>query len=132
MKTVFVPIVLLALAACHGAQTHRVAQSTPAAPQIEPTYRISDAGVTAPKVATKVDPEYTDAARQEKIAGTTALLVVIDPEGRAQDIQVTRSLDPGLDQKAIDAVRQWTFVPGLKDGKAVRVFANIEINFRLL
>jgi protein TonB len=38
----------------------------------------------------------------------------------------------GLDEKAIDAVRQWKFRPGMKDGKAVTVQASIEVNFRLL
>jgi TonB family protein len=37
----------------------------------------------------------------------------------------------GLDQKAIEAVRQWRFEPGLKDGKPVPVTANLELNFRL-
>jgi periplasmic protein TonB len=45
---------------------------------------------------------------------------------------VIRSLGLGLDQKAIEAVQKWRFRPGLKDGKAVPVFANIEVNFRLL
>jgi protein TonB len=38
----------------------------------------------------------------------------------------------GLDEKAIDAVSQWKFKPGTKDGAPVTVIANIEVNFRLL
>jgi periplasmic protein TonB len=45
---------------------------------------------------------------------------------------VTKSLGLGLDQKAIEAVEKWKFKPGMKDGKAVPVFAQIEVNFRLL
>ena len=52
-------------------------------------------------------------------------------DGLAQNIQVTRSLDGGLDQSAIAAVQQWRFKPGEKNGTPVRVAAKIEINFRL-
>ena len=38
----------------------------------------------------------------------------------------------GLDEKAMEAVRKWKFKPGVKDGKAVTVEAQIEVNFRLL
>jgi hypothetical protein len=48
------------------------------------------------------------------------------------NIRVVRSLDPGLDQRAIEAVRQWHFRPGTKDGKPVRVAATVDVNFQLL
>jgi TonB family protein len=56
----------------------------------------------------------------------------VAPEGRADNIKVLESLGLGLDDKAIEAIRQWKFKPGMKDGKPVRVAATIEINFRLL
>jgi TonB family protein len=37
----------------------------------------------------------------------------------------------GLDEKAMDAVKQWKFSPGLKDGIPVAVRVNIEVSFRL-
>ena len=60
------------------------------------------------------------------------LSVIVDEMGRPNRINVLRSLGLGLDQKAIEAVSQWRFKPGLKDGKAVPVIATIEVNFRLL
>ena len=36
----------------------------------------------------------------------------------------------GLDEKAIEAVKQWRFEPGMKNDKAVAVRATIEVNFR--
>jgi TonB family protein len=45
--------------------------------------------------------------------------------------KVARSLGMGLDQKAIEAVRQWKFEPAMKDGRPVAVQINVEVNFRL-
>jgi TonB family protein len=56
---------------------------------------------------------------------------MIDPQGRPKNIRVTKSLDKGLDQQAIDAIEKWHFAPGIKDGKPVRAAAIIEVNFRL-
>lgn len=105
---------LVFLAACQSARLYKVAQVQ-----------------TPPKVVTKAEPAYTDEARQAKIQGPVMLSLVIDPQGRARNIRVTKSLDKGLDQQAISAIGKWRFSPGLKDGKPVRVAANIEVNFRL-
>ncbi len=56
----------------------------------------------------------------------------MDPSGKATNIRVLHSLGLGLDEKAMDAVKQWKFKPGMKDGKPVTVQASIEVNFRLL
>jgi len=89
-------------------------------------------GVTAPSLVTKVEPEYSEKARQAKIEGTVRLKAVVDTAGRARRIQVTQSLGYGLDEKAVEALEQWTFRPGRKDGQPVNVEAAFEINFRLL
>jgi TonB family protein len=88
-------------------------------------------GVLAPRLLAKVEPQYTEEARQGRLQGTVLLSVDIDPSGTATNVEVQRSLEPGLDQKAIEAVRQWRFKPGMKDGAAVTVRATIEVNFRL-
>ena len=80
----------------------------------------------------KVDPAYTEEARQQKIAGTTQLSVVIGTDGLAHDINISKSLDPGLDRQAAEAVAQWHFAPGTLNGEPVAVRAVIEVNFRLL
>jgi TonB family protein len=90
------------------------------------------AGVTAPVLLYKREPEYTEEARKAKYSGSVLLYVEIDPSGKATNIRVQHSLGLGLDEKAIEAVRQWKFKPGYRDGSPVPVTANIEVNFRLL
>lgn len=94
-------------------------------------YRIGG-GVSAPSVLSKVEPEYSEEARKAKWQGTVVLQLVVDDQGRPQNLKVLRSLGLGLDQKAIEAVEKWRFKPGMKDGKPVPVMATIEVNFRLL
>jgi len=86
---------------------------------------------SAPIATHRADPEYTEEARNAKIEGSVLIQMVIDENGIPTEPKVVRSLDKGLDMKAIEAVRKWRFKAGLKDGKPVAVSANIEINFRL-
>jgi TonB family protein len=107
------------------------AQSEP--PRDQPVYEYKPGGdVASPSVIYKVDPAYTEDARQQKIAGSVLLSMVIGTDGLAHDISVTKSLDPGLDRKAAEAVEQWHFAPGTLKGEPVAVRAVVEINFRLL
>jgi protein TonB len=89
-------------------------------------------GVTAPQLIYRVDPEYSEEARKAKHQGTVELYVEVEPDGRAHKIIVRRSLGLGLDEKAIEAVRQWRFKPAMRDGKAVTVGALVTVHFRLL
>ncbi|HEY2844668.1 MAG TPA: TonB family protein [Bryobacteraceae bacterium] len=89
-------------------------------------------GVSAPVPVYRPEPEYSEEARKAKWQGAVMLSLVVDENGVPQDIKVIRSIGLGLDQKAIEAVQKWRFKPGAKDGKAVPVIANIEVNFRLL
>jgi TonB family protein len=88
-------------------------------------------GVSAPRALQTPDPEYSEEARKAKYQGTVVLWLIVDPSGRPQNVKVARSLGMGLDQKAIEAVRQWKFEPAMKDGRPVAVQINVEVNFRL-
>ena len=89
-------------------------------------------GVSQPSVIFKVDPEYSEEARKAKYSGTVLLQLVVDVDGKAKNIKVMKGVGLGLDEKAIEAVQKWKFSPGKKDGKAVAVYATVEVNFRLL
>jgi len=88
-------------------------------------------GVKAPKLISKVDPQYTDAAKDARIQGVVELSVVVRPDGRTDRIRVRKSLDPGLDENAVKAVEQYKFEPATKDGEPVAVQALITVVFRL-
>ena len=102
-----------------------------AAPQDEKIYKVGEAGTTSPKVLYKVEPKYSESAREAKVSGTTVLSVEIAPNGKAENIRVLRSLEETLDRAAIESLEEWEFEPGKRDGVAVRVRATIEVNFRL-
>src|SRR6185503_9545015 len=84
----------------------------------------------APVPISTVEPAYTDPARTAKIYGTVFLTVFIDDKGVPGEIRVVKSLDPGLDQNAMDAVSKWRFRPALENGEPVAFQATIEVNFR--
>ena len=94
-------------------------------------YRIGS-GVEPPQLRRRITPEYTDDALARKIEGIVVLEVVILKSGRVGPARVIRSLDAGLDARAVAAVREWLFVPGSFRGEAVDVLAEIEVEFRLL
>ncbi len=106
------------------------ANSTAAATQ-DGVYRIGG-DVKQPQILIKTEPSYSEEARIAKLQGQVQLSLVIGVDGLARDVQVTRSLGFGLDEKAVEAVSLWRFSPGMKDGEAVPVYATIEVNFRLL
>ena len=90
-------------------------------------------GVTAPQIEKEVKPVYTESAKNAGIQGSVGMEVVVLADGSVGDVNVTESLDKkhGLDDEAVKAVRQWRFVPGKKDGKAVPVLVEIEMTFTL-
>src|SRR5438876_253088 len=94
-------------------------------------YKAGVGGVSSPRILYKPDPEYTEEARKAKYQGVCVLWLVVGPDGTPHDVRVSRALGMGLDQKAIEAVRQWKFEPARKDGKPVSVMVNVEVNFRL-
>jgi TonB family protein len=89
-------------------------------------------GVSSPTLIYKVEPEYTEEARQAKLQGTVLVYAQIGPDGKFINMKVLHGLGLGLDEKALECVAQWQFKPGMKDGQPVTVEAQIEVNFRWL
>jgi periplasmic protein TonB len=88
-------------------------------------------GVTAPRVIYQTDPEFSEEARKAKYQGTCVLGLIVDANGRPTAIRVINALGMGLDEKAIESVKNWKFEPGQKDGHAVSVEIAVEVDFHL-
>jgi TonB family protein len=99
-------------------------------PDLGPVFKVGN-GVTAPKAVYSPDPQYSKQAKDDKFQGNCILSLVVGPDGKAYDVTATQTLGEGLDEKAIEAVRNWRFAPALKDGKPVAVAINVKIQFLL-
>jgi len=88
-------------------------------------------GVTPPRVIYQTDPEFSEEARKAKYQGTCVLGLVVDANGRPTAIRVLSALGMGLDEKAIESVKNWRFEPGKKDGHDVAVEIAVEVDFHL-
>lgn len=88
-------------------------------------------GVSPPRVIYQVDPEFSEEARKAKYQGTCTLMLVVGTDGKPRNIRVASSLGMGLDEKAIEAVKQWRFDPSHKDGHPVPVEIAVEVEFHL-
>ncbi len=109
-----------------------IALTTAACATRAPVYTPS-ADVTTPVLLTEKHPDYTEEAMAAKIQGSVLLDCVVLPDGTVDDVQVVRSLDAfyGLDTQAVEALKQWTFEPGIRDGVPVPVRVHVEMSFTL-
>ena len=77
-------------------------------------------------------PTYTDEARHGKVQGAVTLAVLVGADGRAQDIRIEKGIGFGLDERAIETVRGWKFIPARDGAKhAVAAWVTVEAVFRL-
>jgi len=88
-------------------------------------------GVSPPRVIYQVDPEFSEEARKAKYQGTCTLMLIVDKAGHPSNIRVASSLGMGLDEKAIEAVKNWRFEPSMKNGQPVNVEIAVEVEFHL-
>jgi len=88
-------------------------------------------GVSAPVEIYKVDPEFSEEARKAKLSGSVFVNLWVDQSGKPTHVRVLRGLGMGLDEKAVEAVKQFRFKPAMENGKPVTVELNIEVTFHI-
>jgi protein TonB len=77
-------------------------------------------------------PTYTDEARHGKVQGAVTLQVLVGADGRAQDIRIVKGIGFGLDERAVETVRGWKFIPARDGAKhSVAAWVTVETVFRL-
>jgi len=84
-----------------------------------------------PKLIHRVEPTYTDAAREAGVSGVVILNCVVGTDGKVTDMQVVQSLPHGLTKQAKQAVKQWRFEPATRNGRAVLTELSISLHFKL-
>ena len=88
-------------------------------------------GISMPKLVYGPEPEFSDEARRQKYQGIVSISLIVDAQGNPQRIRVQRALGMGLDEKAIEAVKQYKFKPAMQGSKPVPVEITVEVNFQL-
>jgi len=88
-------------------------------------------GIGPPKVLYAPDPEFSEEARKAKFSGNVEVYLWVDEQGNPSHIRVARGVGMGLDEKAVEAVRQYKFKPAMQNGKPVKVDLYIDVNFQI-
>ncbi|HEY4354196.1 MAG TPA: energy transducer TonB [Acidobacteriaceae bacterium] len=88
-------------------------------------------GIKAPIVIYQVEPEFSEEARKAKFSGNVEVYLWVDEQGNPSHIRVARGVGMGLDEKAVEAVRQYKFKPAMQNGKPVKVDLYIDVNFQI-
>ena len=84
-----------------------------------------------PRVLSKPGPSYTESARVFGVRGTVVLRAVFSKTGKVTRVEIIKRLPHGMTERCLMAARSITFSPGLKDGKPVSTWMQLEYNFNL-
>ncbi|HKB71527.1 MAG TPA: TonB family protein [Thermoanaerobaculia bacterium] len=87
------------------------------------------ADIQPPHLVHRVEPVYPETLKNQKKTGLVVIQATVTDEGAVSRASVVRHSDPGLDQAALAAVRQWRYEPAMLDGKPVNVYITITVNF---
>jgi TonB family protein len=88
-------------------------------------------GITPPRVLREVKPDYTEEARRRGIVGDVVLEIVVRSDGSVGQVRVLQGLGAGLNERAVEAVRQWRFSPAHRYGTPVDVMVEVAVEFKL-
>ena len=78
-----------------------------------------------------VRPIYPVELRAEGTIGDVTVRFVVDADGRVANCEVLKSDHPALSAASVEAVQQWRFQPGIKDGRPVATQMQITLPFSL-
>jgi len=87
--------------------------------------------VKPPIVTHRVDPQFSEQARQAKFSGSVLVYLWVDEHGNPSHVRVVQGVGMGLDEKAVEAIRQYKFKPATRDGEPVKVDLYVKVNFQI-
>jgi TonB family protein len=88
-------------------------------------------GIEPPRLVREVRADYTEDARQRGIAGDVVLEIVVRRDGTVGDVKILQGLAGGLNDRAVQAVRQWRFTSARRQGVPVDVVVEVAVEFKL-
>jgi TonB family protein len=91
----------------------------------------SEGAIEKPRIQSKPEPDYTDAARNARLEGTVELSAILASDGTVKHILVLRPLPLGLTEKAVEAARRIKFIPATKGRRPLSMYYRIQYNFKL-
>ncbi|MFH7365169.1 energy transducer TonB [Pseudomonas syringae pv. tagetis] len=104
----------------------------PAAPAAPPAPVKESAAVSGLASLGNPPPEYPGLALRRSWEGRVILRIKVLPNGRAGAVEVTKSSGkPVLDEAAVEAVRNWKFIPAKRGDTPIEGFATQTIDFKL-
>lgn len=91
--------------------------------------------VQPPRILQKVEPAYPEEARRQGLAGKVIIKLEVLTTGQVGSATIERSSGHELlDDAAVEAVRQWRFIPARESasGNAIRCVTTVPLVFRLM
>jgi TonB family protein len=87
-------------------------------------------GLQPPVFYQRLKPAYTEEAGLAGITATVELEAVFQADGRVGAVEVVRWAGFGLDEAAVETVRQLRFKPAMRDGRPLSIRGLVHYNFR--
>lgn len=135
MNTRMIVSACIALLLCAGAQLAAQDNAPVAAPDSAALLPGAPAVPTqfdvAPTVLKRVMPVYPEEAKADNLEGIVYVQIWVAKDGSVKDAKIAKSEQPAFNKSALEAVRQWTFVPAQKDGKSIDVWVTLPLRYRL-
>jgi TonB family protein len=114
-----------------GAQAHfQLAAAREAGAAEVPVYDVSKLD-QAPRPTFQAKPRYPAGLRKAGTAGEAVVDFIVDASGEVRDAYAIKSTHPEFEVAAVEAVSQWKFKPGQKNGRAVHTHMQVPIVFTL-
>ena len=93
--------------------------------------KVVSEGITPPKVLNSIDPSSNEYAQKYGIAGIELLRTVVDANGVPRQMAIARPIGFGLDEKAVEAIKNSRFKPATLNGQPVPVVIDLVVTFRI-